>query len=218
MPMKRALVGILLSVFVAAGAARAADAVALAAQQEAQENAKRLTATIEEFRTTQDEQQKRITALSAELSKLRDEIARNNSDTTHKAALDQLREQIVKVDKARIADNERIEEALKKLGEAIKRMPAAAPPRRATGGDAGTVPATGGGRLPPSRGTTNTAGATEEGYDYEILAGDRLDKIVAKYQAEKIMVTSKAIMAANPTVDWNRLRIGQKIFIPKPKP
>ena len=32
------------------------------------------------------------------------------------------------------------------------------------------------------------------------------------------MVTSKAILAANPTVDWNRLKIGQKIFIPKPKP
>ena len=217
--MKRALVGILFSFFALAGIARAADAVALAAQQEAQENYKRLTATLEEYRTTQDDQQKRISALTAELGKLRDELARNNNDAAHKESQRQislLGEQIQKVDKARVADNERIEEALKRLGEAIKKMPVAAPPRRAGGGDTGTPAAVGGGRTPAPRG--NSGGAAEEGYDYEILPGDRLDKIVAKYQSEKIMVTSKAIQAANPTVDWNRLKVGSKIFIPKPKP
>jgi len=40
---------------------------------------------------------------------------------------------------------------------------------------------------------------------------------VKRYNDEKIPVTTKAIKNANPNVDWNRLRIGQKIFIPKPK-
>jgi LysM repeat protein len=59
--------------------------------------------------------------------------------------------------------------------------------------------------------------AIEDGYDYVVQSGDRLDKIVARYRAEKIMVTSKAVIAANPTVEWSRLQVGQHIFIPKPK-
>ncbi|HWN93570.1 MAG TPA: LysM domain-containing protein, partial [Methylomirabilota bacterium] len=59
--------------------------------------------------------------------------------------------------------------------------------------------------------------AVEDGFDYVIQKGDVLDKIVARYREEKIMVTRNAIMAANPTVDWTKLQIGQHIFIPKPK-
>jgi hypothetical protein len=57
----------------------------------------------------------------------------------------------------------------------------------------------------------------EEGFEYIVQKDDRLDVIVKRYRDEKIMVTSKSIMDANPTVNWNKLRIGQKIFIPKPK-
>jgi hypothetical protein len=39
---------------------------------------------------------------------------------------------------------------------------------------------------------------------------------VQKYRKENIMVTEKAIRDANPGVDWDRLQIGKKIFIPKP--
>ncbi len=47
-----------------------------------QDNYKRLTATIEEYQTTQAALQKQISALSAEVSKVRDEIARNNNDSS----------------------------------------------------------------------------------------------------------------------------------------
>src|SRR4051794_35195608 len=112
--MKRAFVALLLSAGFACGVARAADAVSLAAQQEAQDNIKRLTATIEEFQTTQSAQQKQISALGAEVSKLRDEIARNNNDAANKESIRQLREDIQRVDKARLADNEHFKEALEK--------------------------------------------------------------------------------------------------------
>src|SRR4051794_37488675 len=98
--MKRAFVALLLSASLTCGVARAADAVTLAAQQEAQDNTKRLTATIEEFQTTQTAQQKQISALAAEVGKLRDEIARNNNDSSTKESVRQLREDLQKVDKA----------------------------------------------------------------------------------------------------------------------
>src|SRR5690242_3042583 len=115
--MKRAFALILSSALLACSAARAADAVTLAAQQEAQDNMKRLTATIEEYQVTMATQKKMLDALAAEVSKLRDEIARNNNDSANKEAVRQLREDIQKVDKARVADNEKVNEALVKLGD-----------------------------------------------------------------------------------------------------
>jgi len=215
--MKRtfALILVLLSCSVV----RAADAVTLAAQQEAQDNMKRLTATIEEYQVTMATQKKMLDALAAEVSKLRDEIARNNNDSANKEAIHQLREDIQKVDKARLTDNEKLNEALVKLGDTIKRMPATALPRRSTAipTDPGT---TGGGTVAGKtanpRGGTNTNGA-EEGFEYVVVSGDRPDKIAAKYQAEGIKVTAKSIIAANPNVDWTKLKVGDKLFIPKPK-
>ena len=75
---------------------------------------------------TQAAQQKQINALAAEVSKLRDEMARNNNESSTKESVRQLREDLQKVDKARLADNERFKEALEKLGETIKKMPAVA--------------------------------------------------------------------------------------------
>lgn len=216
--MKRAFVGILLSVLLLASALHAADAVTLAAQQEMQDNHKRLTATIEEYQTTQAALQRQISALSAEVSKLRDEIARNSNDNSHKESVRQLGEQIRKVDEARISDNKRIQEALERLGETIKKMPAGASPRRpASLSDSGTGVAGGStaGKLGGARPSTNSA--AEEGFEYEVVSGDRPDVIAAKYQAEKIKVTAKDIINANKNVDWTKLRVGQKLFIPKPK-
>src|ERR1044071_6335225 len=120
--MKRAFAAILLSSVVAAGALRAADAVTLAAQQEAQDNYKRLTATVEELQNTQLAQQKQISSLASEVSKLRDEVARNNNNAANQDAIRRLNEQILKVDESRIADNKHIQEALERLGKAIQEM------------------------------------------------------------------------------------------------
>jgi len=210
--MKRAFAGILLgSLVIASGVVRAADAVTLAAQQEAEERYKRLAATVEELQTTLTAQQKQISSLSGEVSRLRDEISRNNNNAATQESIRELNKQIQKVDEARVADNKRIQEALEKLGQTILKAPLA-PPRRV---DTGPAPGPGnvGGNPRPQ---TNRP-AQEEGFEYVIQKDDILDKIVARYREEKIMVTKKAIMDANPNVDWNRLRIGQKIFIPKPK-
>jgi TolA-binding protein len=215
--MKRAFVGICLSASLLAGAGRAADAVTLAAQQEMQDNYKRLTATIEEYQTTQAALQKQISALSSEISKLRDEAARNNNDSSHKESVRQLGEQIRKVDETRIADNRRIQEALEKLGQTITKMPVSAPskgPVRVS--DSGT--GNGGSTTVKGVGTRVSMNASaEEGYEYEVVSGDRPDVIAAKYKAEKINVTARDIINANKNVDWNKLKVGQKLFIPKPK-
>jgi LysM repeat protein len=211
--MKRALLGLLLGLIFAVAPLRAADAVALAAQQEAAESYKRFTATIEEMTATQTAQSREITMLKAELSKLRDELAHKDNDAANretKEAIRKLNEQIVKVDDARIADNKRFQEALERLGETFKKTLSSRPAQIASpGGGPKTTP------LPRGNPPPNTA--NEEGFEYIVVSGDRPDKIAAKYKAENINVTAAGIIKANPTVDWSKLQVGQKLFIPKPK-
>ena len=210
--MKRALVLLFVSLIFATAPLRAADAVALAAQQEAAENQKRLIASIEEMNLTSAAQQKEITMLKAELSKLRDEIAHKDSDAATKDSLRKLNDQIVKVDDARVADGKRFQDALERLGEMFKKTPSR-PVKpvsdSSSGGSTRTTP------LP--RGGAPATSANEEGFEYIVVSGDRPDKIASKYQAEGIKVAASGIIKANPTVDWSKLQVGQKLFIPKPK-
>ena len=212
--MNRALI-FLASLCVLTGVLRAADAVTIATQQEAEERLKRLTATLEEFQTGQAAQQKQINALSSDLSKLREDAARNNNHAETQESLRRLREQIQKVDEARIADNKRIQEALEKLARAIRDIadagppPSARPPRTPLSNPAPPSDNPGAGQRAP-----NTA--PQPGFDYIIKSGDALSVIVQKYRKEGIMVTSQSIKEANPNADWDKLQIGKKIFIPKP--
>jgi predicted RNase H-like nuclease (RuvC/YqgF family) len=205
--MKRALAGILFSSVLATASLSAADAVTLAAQQEAEERYKNLLARFEEMQAAQMALEKRISAMASDFGKLRDEVARNNNNTATQESIRKLNEQILKVDESRIADNKRIQEGLEKLGTTIKLAASTPRPR--------VEPVTPITRTPPAN--TGTP-AVQDGFEYIVQSGDNnLGVIVKRLSEEKIIVTSKAIMEANPTVDWRKLKIGQKIFIPKPK-
>ena len=200
----------MLGSLLALGPARAADAVTLAAQQEAEERAKRLSATIEEIQAAQLTQQKQISALASELSKLREEVARNNNNSAHQESISKLSDQILKVDRSRIADNERVKETMAQLGKAIREIPAAPAPRHAPNPEPVNP-------RPPAGGSNGGGATTEDFYPYVVVSGDSLSKIVAKCRKEKIMITSQQVKDANPTVDWESLKIGKTILIPKLK-
>ena len=207
--MKRVFAGIMLGSLLVFGSStgRTADAVTLAAQQEAEERTKRLAATIDEIQATQAAQQKQISALATELGKLREEVARNNNNAANQESISKLRDQILKVDRSRIADNERVKETMAQLGKAIRDIPAAPAPHRPPSNDAPLIKPPGGGG----------GATTEDFYPYKVVSGDSLSKIVAKCRKEKIMVTSQQVKDANPKVDWDRLQPDKTILIPKLK-
>ena len=208
--MKRAFAGILFCSALASAGLAAPDTVTLAAQQEMLENVKRLSAVVEELQTAQMTLQKQFSALQADVNKLRDEVARAGNNSSTQEMMHELNKQIVKVDESRVADTKRIQEAIEKLGGAIKSLPTAPAPR-VRSEIASSAPVTGG-----VKSTNPGPEAVRDGYDYVVQQGDRLDKIVARYRAEKVMVTSRAVMAANPSVEWTKLQVGQHLFIPKP--
>src|SRR5262245_5430305 len=196
--MKRLPAAFLLSsVFTVIVAGQAADAVTIAAQQENEERLKRLAATIEEVQTAQAAMQRQFSGLAAEVGKLRDEVARNNNNAATQESRKRLNEQILKVDESRIADNKRIQEALKELGKTITTSVATTPRTTRNGGLETSSPST---ANTPS--VTLTNNAKEEGFEYVVQSGDRLDTIVKAYREQGIMVTSRLVMAANPNLDW----------------
>ena len=200
--MRRVFAAVPIVLLFTAGLAHAADAVALAAQQEAEERQRRLAATIEEVQAAQMAQQRQISALAAEVNRLREELAKSNRNAAFEDSLRRLSEQIVKVDEARLADNQKIYDALEKLGGTIKSLPLQ-PVRPRPANIA--VPA--------------AASAPLEGdfYEYTVRPGDTLSEIVQAYNQQKIPVTLKGIMEANPGLVPEKISVGQKIFVPKTK-
>jgi LysM repeat protein len=68
----------------------------------------------------------------------------------------------------------------------------------------------------PKEGDSPPPTKPEKGYEYTVQEGDTLSRIVAALNKQGVKLTAKQISDANPGVNWNRLAIGHKLFIPSP--
>lgn len=172
-------------------AGNSADAVAQ--KEDADERYKRLAATVEDLVAAQAAQQKKINVLAQEIQNLRDENLKAASANVTKEELRSLAEKLKESERQREADKKLIVDEIAKLGKA----PIAAPSSESH------KP-----KIDP------TGPVPDKGYEYAIVAGDTLSGIVAAYRKEGVKTTQALVEKANPNVNWNKLRIGQKIFIP----
>ena len=115
--------------------------------------------------------------------------------------LQKLADQVQELAKKQQADNDLILKEIGKLGKV------------------GGSPS---GRKPTPNVTTNaptggsSTGGKENGYEYKVAAGDTLSIIAKAYRDQGIKVTAEQILKANPGLNPNSLKVGQKIFIPAP--
>jgi len=180
-------------------------ASAIADKQAAEENFKRLSADLESMLAANLALQRKVSALENELLKVREEqsLLRNASQNNNTAeSLKTLAEKIQEVDRKRQADKELILAEFQKLGRTLAATPAPRNPTR--------VPA-----------FTDSPAVPDKGYPYKIQPNDTLSAIVSDLNAQfksKGMktITQKQVIDANPNVNWNKLKIGQQIFIPAP--
>jgi LysM repeat protein len=174
-------------------------------EQEYEERFRRLNSTVEEMLGSQATLQKRIGALSDELRAVRDEQGRSGSHYVRhddlRKALDKLAEKIREIDQKREDDKKLILEEIRKLAQA----PLPEPPTRRPNKDKEREPEP----LQPSTGPL-------KGYEYVVKSGDTLAAVIAAYQQSGVKVTQAQIQKANPGLNPNRLRVGQKVFIPDP--
>jgi len=193
--MKRFFFVLIAFVFFAAPALRGQDAAS-------EERLNKLNGYVQDLLTAQSEQQKRIAALAKEIESLREQQSQPNVGYATAEALKKLAEKVQEIDKKREADKELI---LKKIEELAKTL--AGPSKKPVV----AVPA-------PTAGDTNAPATPEKGFWYVIQSGDTLSVIAEAYREKNIKVTVDQIMKVNEGLNPNRLKVGQKIFIPAPKP
>jgi LysM repeat protein len=56
----------------------------------------------------------------------------------------------------------------------------------------------------------------EKGFEHEVKSGQTLSAIIQAYRDQGVKVTLKQVLDANPTLKPERMKAGQKIFIPAP--
>ena len=198
--MKKYFLLLNLCVILAAGSAGsfAQTAADIAARQESEERNKRLNATVEDLKETFVAQQKTIASLREEVRQLRDENARVSNNAVGQDTVRRLAEKIQEVDRKRESDNKLIQETLAKLQKSLTtpQSPAPKTPKSET---------------PPAAPVTS-----DKAIEYTVQKGDRLDLILKSVRDQGVKVTQKQIKDANPSINWDKLRVGQKIFIPLP--
>ena len=192
--MKRILIWIFI-LGISLAAARAQD-------DATQQQINKLSGQIQDLLDAQAVQAKRITALEKEISELRDKSSQPAAaDTANADDLKKLADQVREIDRKRQEDRELILKEIGKLGK--------------VGGSSS-------GRKSTPSVTTNTAtagssaGGKENGYEYKVAERDTLSIIAKAYRDQGIKVTADQILKANPGLNPNSLKVGQKIFIPAP--
>ncbi len=185
--------------------AQDSPAAAAAEREEREANFKRMNTLVEQMQDTMQAQSRDINKLVAEVHNLREQVERlkNKAESTAtQEVMKQLAEKIEEVDKKRQKDNELVYKKISALGKELSttlvpKEPTPAP--RVTEKPTVTPP------TPP-----------ENMLAYPIKDGDTLSRIVTDLRAQNVKITQKQMMDANPKVNWNKLRIGQTVFIPVP--
>jgi LysM repeat protein len=176
----------------------ATTTVQLRAQEAAvEERLKQLNGYVQDLQEDKANQRKQIEALSKELQALREAQSQPNTSYVTQDELRKLAERVQEIDKKREADKELILKEIQQLGKAVANPPKVIKPKPVNVENPG-----------PGGGTA------DKGYEYVVQSGDSLSIIAAAYKEKGVKVTTDQILKANPGLKPEKLKVGQKIFIP----
>ena len=182
------------------------SATALAARQTTEEEIRRLRGDVQNLEAANANLQKRINQLIEELQRVREENSRATVNLPTREDLNrlnkELREELRGVDSKRVADNNRVLEALEKLSK----MSVSPSPANTAKNDSPLSDKSKSEKSPP----------TEKGYWYEIRKGDAFLEIIQACRKQGVNVTASQVKEANPDINPNKIRAGQKLWIPDP--
>ena len=197
--MRKILLGLLILTFAAFAVVpvRAQDAAT-------QQQIDKLSGQVQDLLDAQAAQDKRIGALEKQVSDLGDKLSQPAANDSASADdLKKLAAQVQELAKKQQDDNDLILKELEKLGKGGGISP---PSHRAP--DVST-PAS-------ADNPTATAGGQQNGYWQTVGSGDTISAIAKAYRDKNVKVTVPQILAANPGLNPNSLKVGQRIWIPDP--
>lgn len=183
----------------------------LAQDSATQQQLDQITGTLQDLQTQLSQQDKRITAVEEKMAKLTDKLntPSGGGDFASADDLKKLAEQVQEIDQKRQDDNQKILDALDKLGKGGGNI--------GSGHKSSDVTPTP--NISNNSPNANAGGPQngQNGYYYEVKAGNTLSAIAKAYRAQGIKVTVDEILKANPGLTASGLKVGQKIFIPQPQ-
>jgi LysM repeat protein len=172
-----------------------------AGAQDVENRFQRLSSRIDDLEVSFQRFQKDLDKLESEIRGLRDQVSRvadNAGNAANQESIKRLADAIEEVDRKRVKHQENVDSALREMEKLIVKGGGSAPRNNSK---------------PPSN--SPDLQGSGKGYDYTIRSGDHPQKIAAALREQKgLKITAAQIIAANPGVDWTKLKIGQKIFIP----
>lgn len=176
-------------------------APALMAQDAATtERLNKLEGRIEDLTAGQQALAKQIEALAKQVEDLREQMSKPSGNYAAQEDLKRVADAVREVDRKRMEDAESVKTELLNLRQAVLKAPVASSKK-----------------TPPSASSENPrSDRPEKGFEYMVKSGDTLSTIVQAYREKNIKVSLDQILKANPELKPERLRPGQKIFIPQP--
>jgi LysM repeat protein len=167
-----------------------------------EERLNKLSGQIEDLIAVQRTLNDRISELSKEIITLHEQSSKPAGNYAAQEDLKRLADSLREVDRKRTEDYEKISAQILKLGKVVAIPSPTSKKNSPTSSTEG-----------PSIDKSSVA---QKGFDYTIEKNDTLSVIVQAYREKNIKVTTEQILKANPGLNPNRLRPGQKIFIPAP--
>ena len=189
----------------ATSAVRAQDAAT-------EERLNKLNGAIADLRESQDVVKKQIERLAKESESLREQSAKPTGNYASVEDLKSLAKSVEEVDRKRIKDFEKVDTALQKITKMLEK-PASAPKKGLTTSKSDS----GADKTTADKASDDKPAADDKGYPYVIKKGDTLDAIVLAYKEKNIKVTVDQILKANPGLVPEKMKTGQKIWIPAPQ-
>lgn len=166
-----------------------------------EERLNKLSGLVQDLQEFKESQRKQIEALGKEVSSLREQLAKPTGDYASREDVRKLAEAVQKIDQNRKDDNEKIAKQIENIGKVAagggKKLPKPAP-------------------IVEEHPRVRGPGGNENGFEYEIQSGDTLSTIAQAYREKGVKVTLDQIYKANDGLNEKSLKVGQKIFIPKP--
>ncbi len=161
-----------------------------------------LSGKIEALLAGQESMRKEIETLSREIENIREQSTRPNANYASQESLSRLAKTVEEIDRKRLEDYDKISDKLAKLGKTLTAPLPVSSKKSAPARD--------------ENGGKEKSSAPESGFEYTVQKGDTLSVIVQACREKGVKVTTDQILKANPGMKPERLKVGQKIFIPGP--
>src|SRR5439155_6154780 len=135
------------------------------------------------------------------IQSLREQVSKPTGNYASQDDLRTLARKVQEIDQKRVEDYERIGKKIERLGETL----APSPGKKSKP------------KLEPADNPGAGGAAPEKGFEHTVASGDTLSTIAQAYQEKGIKVTVDQILKVNPGLVPEKMKVGQKIFIPAPE-